>query len=133
MRVTLQKKPKLKLWSLDAAIEFARQVERVCKHHKSHVALTGGCLYKGGNRKDLDLVIYSDTENGNMEYFNLQCALQQTFKFNWGVRGTRVLKAHLKDGRIVDFIFPENEGEYDGHGNEEEIDEDGEYDPFGDE
>lgn len=38
------------------AIELARKMEAVLGDH--HVALTGGCLYKDGPRKDMDFAIY---------------------------------------------------------------------------
>lgn len=46
-------------WTLQQAIELCRKVEAICPAFNCHVALTGGCLYKDGERKDCDLLFYS--------------------------------------------------------------------------
>jgi hypothetical protein len=43
-------------WTLAEAVEVCRQVEAICPPFGCHVALTGGTLYKDGERKDLDLL-----------------------------------------------------------------------------
>ena len=50
---------KRKEWDLDEAITLAREVEKFCPAYGCHVALTGGCLYKPGLRKDCDILFYS--------------------------------------------------------------------------
>jgi len=46
------------LWTQEAAMKLCREIEMIAPLHGAHVALTGGCLYKAGPRKDLDLVFY---------------------------------------------------------------------------
>ncbi len=45
-------------WTLAQAVELAKRVEAVCPQFGCHVALTGGTLYKNGERKDCDLLFY---------------------------------------------------------------------------
>ena len=42
----------------ELAIALCCAVEPIAKEHDCHVALTGGCLYKGGKRKDIDILFY---------------------------------------------------------------------------
>lgn len=44
--------------NLSLAIELCIVVERIAEEHCCHVALTGGCLYKTGQRKDIDILFY---------------------------------------------------------------------------
>lgn len=41
-----------------AAIALCRRIEAICPEYGFHVALTGGCLYKEGDRKDMDILFY---------------------------------------------------------------------------
>ena len=45
-------------WDLVSAVDLCKQVESIAPDYGCHVALTGGCLYKEGPRKDLDLLFY---------------------------------------------------------------------------
>lgn len=45
-------------WTQAEAVALCKIIERVAPHAGCHVALTGGCLYKDGVRKDLDLIFY---------------------------------------------------------------------------
>lgn len=50
------------------ALHLCFNTQKRLQHLKVFVGLTGGCLYKEGNRKDVDLIIYgknSDKENTN--------------------------------------------------------------------
>jgi hypothetical protein len=40
------------------ALKLCARMEEVVSPHGAHVALTGGCLYKDGARKDADIIIY---------------------------------------------------------------------------
>lgn len=46
------------MWKQERAIKLARLVAGGCQIYGCHVALTGGCLYKDGDRKDCDLIFY---------------------------------------------------------------------------
>lgn len=45
-------------WTHTRGIRFAIDLERALNPLGYHVGITGGCLYKDGLRKDLDLIIY---------------------------------------------------------------------------
>lgn len=47
-----------KKWTTLEAIELARVFEKIACRNSYHVALTGGCLYKDGERKDADFLFY---------------------------------------------------------------------------
>lgn len=44
--------------NLQTAVELCRIVEAGAANYGCHIALTGGCLYKDGDRKDFDLMFY---------------------------------------------------------------------------
>lgn len=46
------------MWTQTEAIALCAQLEIFAPEFGCHVALTGGCLYKSGDRKDLDIVLY---------------------------------------------------------------------------
>lgn len=70
-----------------------------------HIALTGGCLYKSGKRKDIDIVVYRIRQ---VDTINTELFLK-TFEHHGG----RVHKDNgfcIKaswEGKPVDFFFPE--------------------------
>lgn len=43
---------------LDLALNLAPQLEELASKHGFHIGLTGGVLYKEGDRKDIDFVLY---------------------------------------------------------------------------
>lgn len=53
--------------TLEVAVRLCRDVEAVAKEHGCHVALTGGCLYKFGPRKDIDLLFYRVRQNPEID------------------------------------------------------------------
>lgn len=46
------------MWKMSDAIELCRKIEAFAPEYGAHVALTGGCLYKDGFRKDCDILFY---------------------------------------------------------------------------
>jgi hypothetical protein len=44
--------------TLEDAVQVCRLVEEAVKPLGAHCALTGGCLYRGGSSKDIDIIIY---------------------------------------------------------------------------
>jgi hypothetical protein len=113
--------PKPKVWTPAAAIELCKEVERICPPFGCHVALTGGCLYGEGMRKDCDLLFYRILQRDHIDADQLWKALddiglQKKSGFGW------CFKATYQD-KPVDIFFPEelqtsNDPEY---GMEEEI------------
>jgi len=97
-------------WTQREAIELCRLIEEVCPPFGCHVALTGGCLYKDGDRKDLDVLFYRIRQ---VEYIDMDGLWQALAKigiefdrgFGWCCKATF-------NGRPIDCFFPEEEGEY---------------------
>ena len=64
-------------WNLKEGVELCRQIEEICPQYGCHVALTGGTLYKDGERKDLDLLIYRIRQCESIDYSGLYAALEE--------------------------------------------------------
>lgn len=96
------------MWDLEIASMFCTLLESVASKHGFHVALTGGCLYKQGARKDCDVILYRIRTDGKRaendinylleEFEELGVAIIDNFGF--------VVKAQFCD-RMVDFLIPE--------------------------
>jgi len=92
--------------------ELAKKLEAVCVENNFHIALTGGQLYKDGERKDIDFVVYNSTGHDKPE--SLQ-ALMLKFhhsipEFCYTDYYGYVCKGVYKDVNI-DFLYPEYHGE----------------------
>jgi len=103
-------------WTHEQAVALCIAVEAFAPAHGCHVALTGGLLYKGGARKDCDLVFYRIRQVEKVDVAGLFDALKAI-----GVKRVTdgdcfVIKAKHTDGDI-DCLFPEAES---GHYIEED-------------
>lgn len=98
-------------WTQSEAIALCRKIEDVCPAFGCHVALTGGLLYKIGERKDLDLVFYRIRQVAEIDVDGLFGALAKL-----GIerdRGSGFVVKALMRGRRIDCFFPEvPSGEY---------------------
>jgi hypothetical protein len=110
---------RLQEWMQADAVGLCRRIEEVAPAHGFHVALTGGCLYKDGPRKDCDLLFYKIRQHSRdvakHDFKALVTALRGlglTMRegrpaFEWCVRASF-------DGKPLDLFFPDaEEGEYD--------------------
>lgn len=96
------------LWTQEQAISLCRAVEEVAPSADCHVALTGGCLYKDGLRKDCDLLFYSirqskgvdDTKPRVLEALARIPGFVVLTDYGWCVKAM-----YLERG--VDMFFPE--------------------------
>lgn len=98
-------------WTQAEAIQLATKLESIAPEYGAHIALSGGCLYREGPRKDLDIVVYRIRQK-TLEKSEFLFALLQL-----GIVVVRdcgfVVKARTSSGRPVDFLFPEDKtGEY---------------------
>lgn len=97
--------------TLEQAVNLCREVEKVCPEFGCHVALTGGSLYKDGERKDIDILFYRIRQEETIRMDGLWAALSgigldKISGFGW------CHKAEYK-GIPVDCFFPEEDkGEY---------------------
>lgn len=92
-------------WTREHAIHICVMIEAICPPFGCHVALTGGCLYKIGERKDLDLVFYRIRQVDSIDIDGLFGALATLGIHKSGGFGF-VYKATY-DGRSIDLFFPE--------------------------
>jgi hypothetical protein len=102
-------------WTQAEAVALCREIEAICPEFGCHVALTGGLLYKDGERKDLDIVFYRIRQTAIINEEGLFAALDQKLEIK--------LKEHFgfcvkldQSGRRIDAFFPEcDQGEYGAH------------------
>ena len=64
-------------WTQAEAIALCIKVEAICPQFGCHVALTGGLLYKDGERKDCDLLFYRIRQTEKIDYEGLWMALDE--------------------------------------------------------
>ena len=93
-------------WNQAEAIKLCREVERVYPDFGCHVALTGGCLYKDGSRKDLDLLFYRIRQAAAIDIEGLFAALAVLGIERVGGGGW-VIKATWRGHASIDCFFPE--------------------------
>lgn len=98
---------------LNFAVEACKLIESFAPLYGCHVALTGGCLYKGGERKDIDILFYRIRQTPEIDMKGLFLALNfagfsNPVGFGW------LYKSEYK-GINFDMFFPESVGdeEYD--------------------
>lgn len=97
-------------WTQSDAIALCTEIERYAPNYGCHVALTGGCLYKSGSRKDLDILFYRIRQVSEIDHEELFAALDEHSAitveggFGWCVKATD------KQGRKLDLFFPEEIG-----------------------
>jgi hypothetical protein len=100
-------------WTQADAIELCRQIEALCPAFGCHVALTGGLLYKDGERKDADILFYRIRDVEEIDLNGLFAAMkaigvhadsdQDHGEYGpdlWCIKATH-------GGRPIDFFFPD--------------------------
>jgi hypothetical protein len=98
-------------WTQAEAIALARQIEAIAPAFGAHVALTGGCLYKDGERKDVDILFYrirqrkEINERGLLEALEQDCKIVTHERFGWVQKASRW-------GKKIDLFFPETKLAY---------------------
>jgi hypothetical protein len=100
-----------KSWTQKEGIALCAVIELIAPDYGCHVALTGGLLYKAGERKDCDILFYRIRQAERIDTDGLFAALdrigiERVKGFGW------CHKAEF-EGRPIDMFFPEeDEGEY---------------------
>ena len=98
-------------WTQAEAIALCIEIERIVPNYGCHLGLTGGLLYKTGPRKDCDLILYRIRQVPEVDYAALVAALETI-----GITGAQgfgfIFKAEYQ-GKGIDFLLPEEDGEYD--------------------
>jgi len=101
-------------YTLEDGVSICKMIEPWCSIHGFHVALTGGCLYGEGGRKDIDLIFYRIREvlSPNMVAFNqaMEDKCDMVLQIDHGF-----VKKYLIGGVVpIDAMFPEDwAGTYD--------------------
>lgn len=92
-------------WTQKEAVEMCVAVEKLAPLYGYHVGLTGGTLYKGGFRKDADLIFYPHLENGeeNPNREGLFAALEPS-GLKWVSESGWVVKAKWRE-KPIDCFF----------------------------
>lgn len=93
------------------AVVLCRAIEAVAPEFGCHVALTGGCLYKDGDRKDIDLIFYRIRQVDEINRAGLipaLCKLGIVFPLDI-VSSNWCIKANWH-GINIDCLFPEAKG-----------------------
>lgn len=98
----------MSVWNQSEAISLCQNVEAVCPPCGCHVALTGGLLYKSGERKDCDLLFYRIRQWDKIDMDSLWTALnaigvEKISGWGW------CYKARF-NGKPIDCFFPEEQG-----------------------
>lgn len=73
------------VWTLDEAVDLAREMNVALEGLGYHTALTGGCLYRGESFKDVDIIIYPRSHAKRMDPQDIIRALSVQF----GITGHR--------------------------------------------
>jgi hypothetical protein len=95
-------------WTTTEALEVCRIIESVAPNYGCHVALTGGLLYKDGNRKDCDIVLYRIRQAPLIDMQGLLDALKPlgvTMLSGFGFCYKCMWKR-----KLLDFLVPEESG-----------------------
>lgn len=95
-------------WTHQQAVSLCVSIESVCPKFGCHVALTGGLLYKDGERKYLDILFYRIRQSKEIKMDGLWDALDgigvsMKSGFGWCYKGEF-------ESRPIDFFFPEEQG-----------------------
>jgi len=86
------------------AVLLCKHIEVFAPVYGCHVALTGGCLYKDGDRKDVDILFYRIRQVPKIDVDGLKAALKE-FGFGEITGFGWILKSEYK-GSKVDMFFP---------------------------
>jgi hypothetical protein len=92
-------------WQAWEAIELCKKIEAIAPEYGAHVALTGGLLYKDGERKDADILFYTIRQWDEIDRAGLLCALAG-LGIQIGEQKGWVNKARYQ-GKGLDMFFPE--------------------------
>jgi hypothetical protein len=95
-------------WSRIEAINLCILIESVCPAFGCHVALTGGSLYKQGDRKDCDILFYRIRQVPAIDEDGLFAALAE-IGIVWKSGFGWCHKAEYQ-GKAIDMFFPEEQG-----------------------
>lgn len=99
-------------WSHHEALKICQRIEPIAEKYGAHVALTGGCLYKAGERKDVDILFYRIRQEDTIRAMEMFRELEDAIGIHVYVCYGWVVKAGIKNAITeeimdIDFFFPE--------------------------
>lgn len=95
-------------WNRADAMALCSVIEGFCPQFGCHVALTGGLLYREGDRKDFDILFYRIRQTPEIDMVGLKSALTNIGfwcdpkSFGWCHKATF-------NGKPIDMFFPEEQ------------------------
>jgi hypothetical protein len=92
---------------LNSALIICREIEEIAPNFGCHVALTGGCLYKDGKRKDLDILFYRIRQVKEIDKEGLFKALEKLGMSD--ISGFGWLHKAKHGIHSIDMFFPEEQ------------------------
>jgi hypothetical protein len=100
------------LWGQVQAIQLCKEIEAIAPKYGAHVALTGGCLYKEGARKDVDIMFYRIRQVAKIDRENLFIELTKlglfvVRGFDWCYKAK-----YMPFDANVDLFFPEHDPDH---------------------
>lgn len=96
-------------WNQQEAIELCVLLEPICKEFGCHIALSGGCLYKIGERKDADLILYRIRQCPKIDFEGMFAAFEKAGVTK--LSGFGFCHKAVYQGKPIDFLSPEEEGD----------------------
>ncbi len=96
-------------WTQQEAIELCVAIERIAPRFGCHVALSGGCLYKTGKRKDCDLILYRIRQSPVIRFDDLFEEMRKIGVEK--ISGFGFCHKAIFKGKKIDFLSPEEEGD----------------------
>lgn len=94
------------MWTREQVFELCRKIEAIAPTYGAHVALTGGLLYKDGERKDADILFYRIRQVDEIDVDGLLGAMARELGVVTYADHGWVIKA-VSEEREIDFFFPE--------------------------
>lgn len=91
-------------WTQERALAACIQLEPIIAAMGMHIGLTGGCLYKTGPRKDMDIILYRHhgaelcTFDGLISGLSAHGVLMKSLHHN-------VIKMVTRDGQSIDLLL----------------------------
>lgn len=95
-------------WTLEQAVNLCSMIHPLTIHYGCYVALTGGVLYKGGERKDLDLLFYRIRQVPGIDKKRLFDHLETQLNIKV-VKGFGFCHKATFEGKSIDILFPEED------------------------
>lgn len=98
-----------KPWAQQEAIDLCVELENYAPNFGCHVALSGGCLYKFGCRKDCDIILYRIRQFPTINFAGFFEAIKAIGVTK--LSGFGFCHKGIYSGKLIDFLLPEEEGE----------------------